>query len=485
MSNLKRILIAIFCVALIASLFVLPASASAASSIAASASIIASSNEPAFASSGSIDLLDTDSINIRWKGSDYPYKGIERYASTEAVEFEFNLPTINQDIDFILLNVYLENIGSSSITPALVNLDNDTSVDFTGSLVGSYGNIYQYKFTLDRPIHFARVQLFWSSPITGYIGLSSFRGYYDVSEPVLGGTVYTNFFYRNKATGLQYVVNSGGTALTFPAGKGQSVIQDMTDYKYQVTLDIPKSRRVLNSYDSITFYFFASAVPENIGVILYESGNEAEIIPDDNISFHSFSNSSMPGFSGSGTAASYPDVTYVALQCDLSGYDLSSQTISLSFDIPPSDRWIDAEDSDQNFWFSIDRVFLTPEVEDPTWYQKFWSWMSGGLISLGDRIVEAIGGISFPESTEDPSSPLKDPVVGFETAASDFNEAMDIVESVTKPSVEVNPEVILPTLDPITINTMAILTGDETILLMLGVVVSLCIISILLFGRRD
>lgn len=469
MSNLKRIFIYIVCVALLASFFVFTVSA----------------DENEFSTDGSIDLLDVGDINIRWKGVDYPYKGIERYSSTEAVEFEFDLPVQNQKVEYIILNLYIENTSSGDVTPTIVNLDNDTSVDFTGSLVGSYGNIYQYKFTLDRAVHFARIQVFWSSPVNVMMGLSSFRGFYDVSEPIYGATIYTSIFYRNLATGLQYKVPSTIGAVTFPYGYGVSIIQDMTDLKYQVTVDVPRSRRVLDTYKSITFYLFTSSIPENVGVILYESGNEAESIPDTNITFHAYSNSSMPGFSNSGNANNYPDVTYVAIECDLSGYDLSTQTISLSFDLLPSEKWNNTESVDDNFWFSINRAFLTMEVEEQKWYQKFWSWMSGGLSSLGDRIVSAIGGITFPESTEDPSSPLKEPAIGFETAASDFNEAMDVIDSVTKPSISLDRDEALPTLDPIVINTMGILTGDPTIIMMLGVVVTLCIISILLFGRRD
>lgn len=429
------------------------------------------------------DLLITDHIDYYDGSSTVPYDT----QVTAAVHnmFSWDISTSNS-IDTASLFIY----STSQPSSVFAYINNDPAF-VTATFQGSYDSIYQYNFEIDSLI--SSIDLVIEYNVAGSIlSLSVFNGYYQRDQIAPGFTVYGYMEYVDQSSADTDIVQrieflSSTYVNEYPWSKGHRATHSGLNstgrtWNYDIYyIDLATRPLEFSRYQELTIQYISPNVSVIGDLAIYAAGTGklVDTLPHsrlDTISYYPMADIVIDGNTiYNDNILYFNEVTF-----DISGIDLADCTLEFNPVLNPREGGRSGSDMVYFTYLSIESIFLTEFDGSRPWYQVFWNWLSGGLFDLGEMIVKAIEGT--PEGTD----PLEDPGNQLATQASEFNEAVDIIEGVTKPSIDIEQELQeLPPPDPLVINTVQAMTGDQFLIKILIMAALMALVAIVLYGGKD
>lgn len=425
------------------------------------------------------DLLVTDQIDF-WNGS-----VTTRYDTQVTAEihnmFSWNVSTANS-IDNATLFIY-----STSQPSRVFAYINDDPAYVTASLQGSYDSVYQYNFQIGQ--HISCIDLVIEYNVAGAtLSLSVFNGYYQRDQIAPGFTAYGFMEYVDKSS-----ANSGNIVQrtqflsstyvnSYPWAKGHRATEaglSSTNRSWNYDLyyfDLATNPLEFTRYEELTIQYVSpnSSIIGDLAIYAAGSGKLVDTLPYsrlDTISYYT-----MPDIVIDGNTIYNDNILYFnEVTFDISGIDLSECTLEFNPVLEPRHGGTSAGEIVYYTYISIESIFLKELDGSRPWYQVMWLWINSGF----DRIIQAIQGVP------DTSDPLEEPGDELATQASEFNEAVDIIESVTKPSIDIDSELDeLPAPDPLVISTVQAMTGDQFLIKLLIMAALMALVAIVLYGGK-
>lgn len=427
-----------------------------------------------------VNLLLTD--QIIYSGNGAPTSVYQTYVDPVYTNY-FTWSSVNAGYPLEYISIFLTSDSWIANSTLSVN----GGIEITGVLIGSDDGLFEFRYPVDMIVHSMQLKVVLTDP-GEYLSINSATGYF--SNVQIPGSVYAygyGEFTNTSSAGNDYTYRSqivNRTQITFPYSHAWTSTYSgasTTGVSWNGMIyyfDIQTASLSFNFYDTLTVQLITPNSTASAGLAVYAKGGDiVDVIDYTKVSTFEFS--PMSDLTVNGVKIVNDDILYFhSYEFDLSGWDLSLYTLDFNIFVSPMPTGRDSSTTNSGYFTYIDLqgMYFTEASEDLPWYQKLWYWISGGF----DRLIRAI------EGTPDGTDPLEDPGHALETQASEFNEAIDIIESVPRPSIDVEKEFAdLPEPDPLVISSVNAMTGDQWLVKILVMAALFALIGIVLYGGKD
>lgn len=413
------------------------------------------------------DLLDGSEIKIGYAVNDYkyPYNGVDAYTQN-GIFFNWMPPETNIRYDFIYVTIY------STMKPATCYLYPYTGgTAQAGTLVGNYGNFYQYKFIFSNATVDFTLRVRYNAG-SKYLSLVSAQGYSNISEIPSSINIfeYSNFATNNDGVPTmdrQHYGTWRSVSLPFQINHLHMDGTDALFWKWEeFYVDISGPDLSFDYYDTLTMVFDFVGDATGVSVSLYplSTGDPEVILPSEDVGVFSFRSNPITNIAPSEWTVKTGQVTV-----DLSGYDLSKYNITLQISLDPLQTG--AFGSEYFTWFNLRSVYVDLDVHELKWYQIFWK-------NLNDKLDQLFGS-SNKESLDEQSNNIKD-------NAAAFNDANDQLMAVPKPEIELGTMLspYLGAYDAFPVQFLSVCLNNPYTTPVLVLSTTLGLVGYILFGKK-